>query len=189
MRTVSRFRHLTVLAACALIFVQAGLTACTRGEVELKNTVSAYTQMLAESLAKPDSGKMGFFASPEEINRIDSYILLMLKEKKVLISNLQKLDFRSVDRDKEKKTAAVTTYEEWTFHYVDEKSRKPISKEERIAYNNVYHLITDKGRWVVDRIDMNETQTAGTAVDGAPAASPAGSLPGTKQNAPQTGKF
>lgn len=162
-----------------VVFSLSGLTACTRGEVELKNTVSAYTQMLAEALAKPDSGKMSFFASPDEINRIDSYIMLLRKDRKVIISTLQKLDFRGVDRDKEKKTAVVTTFEEWTFHYVDEKSRQPISKEERIAYNNVYHLISDAGHWMVDRIDMNETQPAAPA-DAVPVGSP---------HAPAKGKF
>lgn len=176
------------LTACVVLLIVV-LTACTRGEVELKNTVSAYIQMLAEALAKQDAAKMSFFASAGEINRIDSYIMLMRKDQKVLISSLQKLDFRGIDRDKVKKTAVVTTYEEWGFHYVDEKSRQPISKEERVAYNNVYHLINDQGHWVVDRIDMNETQTVAPAGGEAPAAPPAGAMPGAKQNVPATGKF
>lgn len=167
-----------------------GLTACTRGEVELKNTVTAYTQILAESLAKPDAEKIKFFASSSEIIRIDSYILLMLKEKKVLISTLQKLDFRDVDIDKGKANATVTTHEEWTYYYVDEKSRQPISKEERIAYNNVYHLIKEQGHWVVDKIDMNETQAAVPAPgESPPTKSSGGAMPEVKQNVPTPGKF
>jgi hypothetical protein len=146
-----------VLVSVGCILAMAGVSACTRGEVELKNTVTAYTQMLGEALAKPDAEKMKFFASADEIKRIDSYILLMLKERKVMNSTLQKLDFRGVTTEKDKK-ATVTTYEEWAYYYVDEKSRQPSSKEEKIAYNNVYHLIKDQGHWVVDKIDSNETQ-------------------------------
>ncbi|GAM10211.1 hypothetical protein OR1_02499 [Geobacter sp. OR-1] len=171
------WRRTTMLFA-AVLFLVLGLTGCTRGEVELKNTVSAYIQMLTESLAKPDAAKMKFFASQAEIARIDSYILFMLKEKKVLNSTMQKLDFRGVEIDKDQTKATVTAYEEWTYHYVDEKSRQPISKEEAIAYNNVYHLIKDQGHWVVDKIDSNETQSTTTPAP----AEPAGAKPPAGDN-------
>ena len=186
MRTMAVMWRNLLLVILAGSLSLSGLTACTRGEVELKNTVSAYTQMLAEALAKPDAEKMKFFASSSEIIRIDSYILLMLKDKKVLKSTLQQLDFHGVTIDKKKMVATVTTHEEWTFYYVDEKSRQPISKEERIAYNNVYHLISEQGHWVVDKVDMNETQAAAPA---SPAKPGEGDLPGAKQNVPPAGKF
>lgn len=186
MKTMAVMWRTLLLAVCAGSLSLSGLTACTRGEVELKNTVSAYTQMLAEALAQPDADKMKFFASASEIIRIDSYILLMLKDKKVLKSALQQLDFHGVTIDKKTMTATVTTHEEWSFYYVDEKSRQPISKEERIAYNNVYHLISEQGHWVVDKIDMNETQPASAP---SPAKSAEGDLPGAKQNVQPAGKF
>lgn len=134
------------------------LVACSKGEVELKNTVSAYTKMLAQSLAKPNSNQMEFFTTPEERNRIDSYIMFLGKDGKVIVNNLKSLQFVSVQVEKDKKNAQVTTNEEWTFHYVDEKSRQPISKEEAIRYRNIYHLINEQGHWVVNKVDMNETQ-------------------------------
>ena len=132
--------------------------ACTKGEVELKNTVSAYTKMLAQSLAKPNSNQMEFFTSPAERSRIDGYILYLHKDGKVIINTLKSLKFTSVEVDSNKKDARVATNEEWTFHYVDEKSRQPISAEEQIRYRNIYHLVKEQGHWVVEKVDMTELQ-------------------------------
>lgn len=191
MKRLSEKMHYAVLMVLSGILFLSGPAGCTRSEVELKNTVSAYTQILAESLAKTSAEKMSFFASPEEIMRIDSYILLMLKEKKVLNSALLKLDFIAVDLDKEKKNAAVTTYEEWTYHYIDEKSRQPVSAEERIAYNNVYHLIKQQGHWVVDKIDMNEAKPVTPVAPESFRSKSQGSdeMPGAKKNNQPSGKF
>lgn len=151
-----RFPGLAHLAM--LLPIVAVLLCCSRGEVELENTVSAYTRMLGEALAKPDAKVMEFFTSPDERGRIDSYILLLRKDGKVLVSTLKKLEFNGADLERKKNTATVTTYEEWVFHYADEKSRQPLAKEEAIAYRNRYHLIQYQGHWVVDKLDVNEVK-------------------------------
>lgn len=134
------------------------LPGCSRGEVELKNTVTAYNKMLSEALAKPDANLMEYFASLAERQRIDAYITFLLKDRKVAICTLKKLDFNRIYRDRDKKQATVATTEEWTYHYVDERSRQPISEEESLHYNNVYHLVEQEGHWLVEKLDMNETQ-------------------------------
>jgi hypothetical protein len=134
------------------------MTGCTRGEVELRNTVSAYNKMLEEALAKPDSSVMSYFASPAENYRVDAYIMQMLQQKKVMLSTLKKIDFKKVELDKKNNKAIVATHEEWVFYYVDEKSRQPVTQEEKISYNNVYHLIMEQKHWVVDKIDGNEVK-------------------------------
>lgn len=151
------FRKRLLLLMLGLFLLQLPL-ACTKGEVELKNTVSAYTKMLAQSLAKPNSNQMEFFTTPAERNRVDGYILYLRKDGKVIINTLKALKFSSVEVDSTTKSARVGTTEEWTFHYVDEKSRQPISKEESIRYRNIYHLIKEQGHWVVDKVDMSELQ-------------------------------
>lgn len=151
------FRKRFLLLLLGLFVLQLPL-ACTKGEVELKNTVSAYTKMLAQSLAKPNSNQMEFFTTSAERNRIDGYILFLRKDGKVIINTLKSLEFSSVEVTDSKKDALVTTEEEWSFHYVDEKSRQPVSAEERIRYRNTYHLIKEQGHWVVDKVDMSELQ-------------------------------
>ena len=150
------FRKRSLLLLLGLFLLQLPL-ACTRGEVELKNTVSAYTKMLAQSLAKPNSNQMEFFTTPAERNRIDGYILYLRKDGKVIINTLKSLKFSTVEVDGNK-NARVTTNEEWTFHYVDEKSRQPISEEEQIRYRNIYHLVKEQGHWVVEKVEMTEQQ-------------------------------
>lgn len=157
MKKLQHWCSFSILILC-VIFTLA-LTGCSRGSTELKNTVSAYTKMLAEALAKPDAGMMEFFTTPFEKKRIESYIDYLRKDKKLIINTLKSIDFKSAEIDKVKKTAIVVTREEWTYHYIDEKSRQPISKEEAISYNNIYHLIQEKGHWVVEKVDMNETRS------------------------------
>lgn len=154
----------TLLAVLVGLLSVLLLSACTRGEIEVKNTVSAYTQMLPEALLKPDAEKMRFFASSDEIMRIDAYILQMRQERKLMQSFLKTLEFRSVDIAKGKQEATVTTNEVWRYRYLDEKSRQPVSDESMIAYNNMYYLIKDQGHWVVNRIDLNETALPPAAV-------------------------
>jgi hypothetical protein len=147
-------KRLATLALFALMVPSAG---CSRGEVELKNTVTAYNKMLSEALAKPDSRVMEYFTAPPERERIDAYITFLRKDKKVLVSTLKKLEFTGVERDKAKEAATVMTSEEWMYQYVDEKSRQPITKEEAIGYHNVYHLVEVDGHWVVEKVSMSET--------------------------------
>lgn len=159
MRVFSSRSCRMLMILIAGIAVLQTVVACSRGETELKNTVSGYTKMLVEALSKPDSKVMVFFASPDETKRIDSYILRMLQDKKVMVGSLKKIDFRDIELDKGKNSAVVTTYEEWSYQYVDEKSRQPVSQEELIRYNNVYHLVREQQHWVVDKIDSNEAKS------------------------------
>ncbi len=150
-RAISRFGGLSVVIVAVLL-----LLSCSSESVELKNTVTAYNKMLAEALAKPDPRIMEYFTTSYELSRIDAYIVYLKKDKKVLVSELKNLEFVEIKVSDDGKSSTVDTRELWTFHYVDDVSRKPVTEEESISYENTYHLVREDNRWLVDRIDARE---------------------------------
>lgn len=154
-------RLLALAALAGLAFLPA---ACSQEKVEIKNTVTAYNKMLAEALAKPDPRIMEYLTTRSEFDRIASYIIFLKKDKKVLVSELKSLEFLEVTvlETGGKRTSVVRTKEMWSFHYVDEKTRKRITDERDIGYENTYHLVRRESRWVVDRVDALEKPPGGT---------------------------
>lgn len=150
-RPSSRFCGLYWLIAAVFL-----LLSCSSESVELKNTVIAYNKMLAEALAKPDPSIMEYFATSPERSRIGSYIVYLEKDKKILVSELTDIEFLEINVSNDGNRSTVKTRELWKFHYVDSSSRKSISGEESLRYENTYHLVKKENHWLVDRIDARE---------------------------------
>ena len=132
------------------------LISCSKESVELQNTVTAYNKMLVEALAKPDEHIMEYFTSSDELARIGAYILRLKVEKKIMISEVIKLEFISTTLSDDKNSASVTSRETWNFHYIDDKTRERVTEDESIEYENIYKLVNEKNHWVVDSIEVKE---------------------------------
>ena len=139
-----------------VLFISFMLLSCAKDSVELQNTVTAYNKMLIEALAKPDEHIMEYFTSGDELARIGAYILRLKVEKRIMISEVKKLEFLSTTISDDKKGASLNTRESWSYHYVDFKTREPITEPETIEYENIYKLINVQSRWVVDSIEVKE---------------------------------
>ena len=122
----------------------------------MQNTVTAYNKMLVEALAKPDEHIMEYFTSSDELARIGAYILRLKVEKKIMISEVIKLEFISTTLSDDKNSALVNSRERWNFYYVDNKTRERITDDESIEYENIYKLVNEKNHWVVDSIEVKE---------------------------------
>ncbi|KPJ97919.1 MAG: hypothetical protein AMK71_12270 [Nitrospira bacterium SG8_35_4] len=138
------------------LFIVEILIACSKDTVELQNTVTAYNKMLVEALAKPDENIMEYFTSDDELARIGAYILRLKTEKKIMISEIVKLEFVSIAVSDDKKNATVNTREEWNYHFVDDKTRERVTENETIEYENIYKLVNEQKHWVVDGIEVKE---------------------------------
>ncbi len=139
-----------------IFFTSFALLSCSNESIEIKNTVTAYNKILPEALAKPDEHIMEYFTSNNELSRIGAYILFLKTQKKIMVSDLKELEFIETIVSKDRKTATLKTVEQWTFHYVDYKTREPVTEEEAIRYENRYTMVKEKDHWVVDRIDIKE---------------------------------
>ena len=146
-------KRVSVAFICCVLAVMV-FAACARQETELKNTVTAYTRLLAEVLASSKSGGLSLFASEKELSRIGSYITFNLKDHRVIINDLESLEFGKVELSDDREIATVVASERWNFHYVDDKTRQRITEDASISYSNTYHLIKTEGRWVVDRVEV-----------------------------------
>lgn len=139
-----------------MILISFALFSCSNESIEIKNTVTAYNKILPEALAKPDEHIMEYFTSNNELSRIGAYILFLKTQKKIMVSDLKELEFIETIVSKDRKTATLITLEQWTFHYVDYKTREPVTEEEAIRYENRYTMVKEKDHWVVDSIDIKE---------------------------------
>lgn len=135
------------------------LLSCSNETIEVNNTVTAYNQMLTEALAKPDPDMMQFFASPRQMKRIRSNLIFITKDRHLLISEMLGFEYIDTEISDDKSAAKVMTQERWRFHFIDERTRKPISdKAALMSYKNIYHLVKIDSRWVVDMIEKNVTE-------------------------------
>jgi len=139
-----------------ILFISLMLLSCAKDSVELQNTVTAYNKMLTEALAKPDEHIMEYFTSGDELARIGAYILRLKVEKKIMVSEVVKLEFVSTTVSDDRKSATVNTRENWRYHYVDFKTRESVTDDETISYENIYKLVNEQHHWVVDSIEVKE---------------------------------
>jgi|Deesub1362A_J573_1020465.scaffolds.fasta_scaffold02688_4 hypothetical protein len=130
------------------------IVSCTKGGMEIKNAVIAYNRQLIEALSTANAGRLQYFATPEEIGRVDAYILYLKKDKKLLISDIKELRFLKIERTDNE--AKVWTEERWVYYYIDFKTRQRLTEDETVHYKNLYTLIYKEGHWMVDKIDIKE---------------------------------
>jgi hypothetical protein len=145
-----------LLAFLYFVIIAFSLAACAREKVEIKNVVSAYNKMLPEALARPDARVMEYFTSPYELKRIQAYITYLRKDGRLLVSELKKIDFTDATFLKGGMDAAVKTREIWIYYYIDEKTRKRITEDETLGYENTYKLRKEDKRWVVNKVEIKE---------------------------------
>ncbi|RME66441.1 MAG: hypothetical protein D6778_04755 [Nitrospirae bacterium] len=129
------------------------LFACS-SKTEIKNAVIAYNRQLTEALSTGNAARLQYFATMNQIGRVDSYILYLKGEKKLLVSDLKKLKFLKIDRQGQE--AKVWTEEQWVYYYIDLKTRERVSKDETVYYQTVYTLKFQDGHWMVDRVDIDK---------------------------------
>jgi hypothetical protein len=145
-----------IVALLCLVLAVTTITGCSRETVEVKNVVEAYIKLLPEALSKPNANVMEFFTTPYELGRVDSYISLLKSDKRLMISEIKKLEFLDAKVLPSKSEALVRTRELWKYYYIDEKTRKQITPEEELDYDNTYRLVKEAGHWVVDKVDVQE---------------------------------
>jgi hypothetical protein len=138
-----------------LLLVMVALVVGCSGEArKAENVVTMYNKVLIDAYLRPEPKLMELFVSKREYVRIESYIFYLLKNNKILKTDLEELIFEDVKiKDG---IAEVYTKERWKYRYLDSRTRKPVSREYKILYSNVYYLKKEKGRWVVDRLDAKE---------------------------------
>jgi hypothetical protein len=115
---------------------------------EVKNLVITYNSLITKAHIEMQAGLMRKLASDWQLKKIDSYIALNLKNKRLIKGELKDLKFREIKVEND--LATVITEERWLWSYVDPYTKKLISEVFDEMYGNTYHLKKSKGHWVVD---------------------------------------
>jgi uncharacterized lipoprotein YehR (DUF1307 family) len=129
------------------------ISGCGKSEEDfIKETVRKYNSLLSVSLRRANADRMEKITNPWELSRIDSYIMYLMKENKVVLTKLESISFTKLKQSKNR--AFVETKERWLYQYADAKRKKPIGKPMRIWYKMKYDLEKKKERWIVDRVTV-----------------------------------
>ena len=97
--------------------------------------------------------------SPDEWVRVDAYVQYNIEKRKLIDQTLKSIEFgKPVVKAK---TALLPAKEKWKYRYVSiEEAGKTIGGPYTASYDTTYTVIkSDKGAWVVDKVDAKALGT------------------------------
>ncbi len=116
--------------------------------------VEAYNDALSEALESLSIEPLASHATQTELGRVQAYIFFNYSEGKFMKSNLEKINFTKVKL--EGKKAEVSAEEEWTYQYVDLRTKKLLGNLEKVKYKTKYKLSKSNGKWLVSEVEAKE---------------------------------
>ena len=126
--TVKKKKNITANRILLILLALTTFVACAREDVEVKNVVLAYNKMMTEALSKPDFKVMEYFTSTQELLRIEAYLTYLVKDKKLMVSEIKEIEFDDNIKIGKAK-AVVKTKEQGMLRFIDEQSGKHITEE------------------------------------------------------------
>jgi hypothetical protein len=121
----------------------------TQGEKqEVKNLVLTYNDLLRKAHTEMKPAHVKRLTSDWQFKKIDSYIALNMKNRRIIEGELRDIQFEDITVEKD--MATVITKERWIWKYIDPVSKKAISETYDDLNGNTYHLKKLKGHWVID---------------------------------------
>ncbi len=161
-----------------LLLAAVILSGCIPGEDKaIMQAVRNYNNSLPLALESQDNKVLEHVATEKEMGRVMIFISQMKKEKKIVQSSLQYLEFGRVKLKKQniakadpkynkagsisdKKVlpqATMKTIETWSFSYLDMNTRKPVNRQQKVKYAATYQLVKKDGKWLVDELEFKES--------------------------------
>ena len=67
-------------------------------------------------------------------------------------SEIHTIDFRDIKAEGDK--AAVNTDEDWSFRWLDYKTRQEVEPLKDEHYEMIYHLSKKDGKWLVEKVEI-----------------------------------
>src|SRR3990172_8987010 len=72
--------------------------------------------------------------------------------REIVESEIHKIDFRDIKAEGDK--AAVNTDEDWSFRWLDYKTRQEVEPLKDEHYEMIYHLSKKDGKWLVEEVEI-----------------------------------
>ncbi len=146
---MKRKAKVLMTAAIIVLFVFGTIFIITQGEKqEVKNLVLTYNDLLRKAHTEMKPAHVKRLTSDWQYKKIDSYIALNMKNRRIIEGELKEMQFEDISVEKD--MATVITKERWVWKYIDPVSKKAISDTYDDLNGNTYHLKKIKGHWVID---------------------------------------
>lgn len=134
------------------------LLSCTSRGVdktdELKIVIAKYNNALIEAYKNQFFEPLKQVASEEEVKKIGVLVNSYRQSDRIMEAELNKIGFRKMIIEEDK--ATVRTSEDWSYKWIDYRTKQEIESMKDIHYEMVYHLEKKEGGWFVKMVVFSD---------------------------------
>ncbi|MBI4972684.1 MAG: hypothetical protein HZC16_02565 [Candidatus Omnitrophica bacterium] len=123
----------------------------TDEEAELKTVVAKYNNALIEAYKNQFFAPLQEVTSEDEFRKVNIVVSSFLQGSRIMESELHRLDFKEIKIEKDE--ARVRTSEDWSYRWVNYRTRQEIEPLKEIRYEMLYHLVKKNNKWLVDKVE------------------------------------
>lgn len=140
---------------CGLILVLA-VSGCatekSKEEYDIKITIGKYNHAMIRAYKSLDFRPLGGVTTDEQLTRVNSFITSFLESGQIMEPELHSIDFKEITIEDDR--ATVGTSEDWTYMWLDYRTREVVVPLEEIHYEIIYHLLREDETWLVDKVEQ-----------------------------------
>lgn len=119
---------------------------------EIKTIIAKYNNALIEAYKNQFFEPLKDVAAEDEVRKIEVIINSYLHGKQIMESEIHKIDFRDIKAEGDK--AIVKTAEDWSFRWLDYKTRQEVEPLKDEHCEMIYHLSKKDGKWLEEKMEI-----------------------------------
>lgn len=141
-----------IIYGIALLFILLGCASKQSGEeTSLKIVIAKYNNAVIEAYKNQILMPLKEVAVEDEVRRIDITVSTYLRGNQLMEADLHKIDFKDVRIEGDK--ATVRTSEDWSYKWVNYRTKKEVEPLRDIHYEMTYYLNKIGGKWLVEKVE------------------------------------
>jgi len=143
------------------------ISSCSNEKRDIENVVRQYIRLLAKAYSNTDTEVLKNVVTQKQKNRIQQFILYMLKNNELMKCNIKKIDVNDIEIKKTEidKRAVVKAEERWSCDMFDARNRTLLQKDELFIYRINYHLKKEGNKWLVYLVKGEQIDEKGNIID------------------------
>lgn len=141
-----------IIYSIALLFILFSCASKQSGEeTSLKIVIAKYNNAVIEAYKNQILMPLKEVAVEDEVRRIDITVSTYLRGNQLMEADLHKIDFKDVRIEGDK--ATVRTSEDWSYKWVNYRTKKEVEPLRDIHYEMTYYLNKIDGKWLVEKVE------------------------------------
>jgi len=120
-------------------------------EKRIKTVIAKYNIAVIEAYKNQYFDYLKESADEKEFRKIYVITIGFLQGNRILESELLSLAFKEIKI--EDSVATVKTSEDWSYRWVDYRTREEVEPLKDLHYEMIYHLVKKDGRWLVEKAE------------------------------------